>query len=123
MPLSLSLVGGAESPADAAFNTPVSASDAPAPVITERPRVAASTKAVTSYANERIFVGASGVVYTLSKQGKTLRYEQNQINLPTVSGITSPRRLKRLATRCALTLRSLTVVSLMPMALPTAALR
>ncbi len=82
MPLSLSLVGcgGAESPADVAFNTAAS-SDAAAPVIIERPRVAASAKPVTSYANERIFVGPGGVVYTLNKEAQTLSFEQNLIKL------------------------------------------
>ncbi len=82
LPLSLSLVGcgGAESPADVAFNTtgPVSGST---PVVLERPRVAPSAKAVASYADERIFVGPGGVVYTLNKETKTLSYEQNLIKL------------------------------------------
>lgn len=99
VPLSLSLVGcgGTESPADVGFNSPSSAAGAPAPVVTERPRVAASTKAVTSYANERIFVGPSGVVYTLSKQAKTLHFEQNQINLIPGSQSTSPSNLVDMA--------------------------
>ncbi len=93
MPLSLSLVacGGAESPADVAFSSSAPSSGAAVgPVVMERPRVEASTKPVTSYADERIFVGPSGVVYTLNKEAKMLRYEQNLINLVPAAQANSP---------------------------------